>query len=267
VIASAYPIEPAEESPTGFDPQFALAVTVPLAFAASNAMTGGPLNLPPGYDATALIQADRALAVAMADEHPVAAKMALENNIFGVMGRNLSTRTAFVAFRGTADLDDVLADLDVIPVPYEFLPRFGFVHAGFRAVYSLVRASINANLAATCAGCDALLVVGHSLGGALSVVSAPDIFVNMAPHIAPSLTTFAGPKSALGDFVKAFSRLVQTCLRVVNFLDVVPFIPLWPDQHVGTAVHVDSGGPIGPLSRHSLFAYERGLEKLLPASA
>ena len=81
-VAGAYPIEPAEESPTGFDPQFALAVTVPLAFAAYNAMTGGPLNLPPGYDATALIQADRALAVAMADEHPVAAKMALENNIF-----------------------------------------------------------------------------------------------------------------------------------------------------------------------------------------
>jgi len=33
-IAKAYPIGPAEESPTGFDPKFALDVAIPLALAA-----------------------------------------------------------------------------------------------------------------------------------------------------------------------------------------------------------------------------------------
>lgn len=263
VVAKVYAIGPAAESPTGFDPKFALNVAIPLAFAAYNAMSGAPLNLPPGYEATALIQADRALAVAMADQHPVAAKMALENNIFGLMGHNESTRTAFVAFRGTVDLDDVLTDLDAIPVPYGFIRRFGLVHGGFHAVYRLVRDSIIANIAAACAGCDKILGVGHSLGGALAVLSAPDIFVNMPPHIEPRLITFAGPKPGLGDFAKAFNQVIKTCFRVVNFLDVVPFLPPWPYEQVGIAINVNSGGSVDPLYRHSLFAYEAGLEKLV----
>jgi triacylglycerol lipase len=266
VITKAYAIGPAEESPTGFDPKFALAVPLPLAFAAYSAMTGGPLNLPPGYEATALVQADRALAAAMANQHPVVAKMALQNNIFGLMGHNESTQTAFVAFRGTADLDDVLTDLDAIPVPYALLPRFGFVHAGFHALYRVLRGSIIANIAAACAGCNTLLVVGHSLGGALSVISAPDIFVNMAPHIAPSLTTFAGPKPGLGDFAKAFNQVIKTCFRVVNFLDIIPSLPPWPYEQVGIAINVNSGGSFDPLYRHSLYAYQAGLEKLVASS-
>jgi triacylglycerol lipase len=266
LIAKGYAIGPAEESPTGFDPKFALDVAIPLALAAYSAMSGSPLNLPPGYVATALIQADRALAAAMADQHPVAAKMALANNIFGLMGRNESTRTAFVAFRGTADLDDVLTDLDAIPVPYGLIRGFGLVHAGFHAVYRLVRGSIIANIAAACAGCDKILDVGHSLGGALAVVSAPDIFVNMAPHIEPRLITFAGPKPGLGDFAKAFNRVIKTCFRVVNYLDIIPLLPPWPYEQVGTAINVDSGGSFDPLYRHSLFAYQAGLEKLVQSS-
>ncbi len=266
VIAKAYAIGPAEESPTGFDPKFALEVAIPLAFAAYNAMSGAPLNLPPGYEATALVQADRALAVAMADQHPVAAKMAMENNIFGLMGRSESTRTAFVAFRGTVDLDDVLTDFDAIPVLYGFIREFGRVHAGFRAVYRLVRGSITANIAATCVGCDKILVVGHSLGGALAVLSAPDIFVNMAPHIEPRLITFAGPKPGLSDFAKAFNQVIKTCFRVVNFLDIIPSLPPWPYEQVGIPINVDSGGPFNPVWRHSLYAYEAGLKKLVQSS-
>jgi hypothetical protein len=104
------------------------------------------------------------------------------------------------------------------------------------------------------------------LGGALAVLSAPDIFVNMAPHIEPRLITFAGPKPGLGDFAKAFNHVIKTCFRVVNFLDIVPFLPPFPYQQVGIAINVDSGGPIDPLSRHSLFAYQAGLEKLVQST-
>lgn len=263
VEANAAPVGVVTQpSPPGFDPAFALNVGIPLAFSAYNAMSGLPLNLPPGYQATALIQGDRVLAAALAPQHPVAAKMVLQDNIFGIIGNNPSTQTAFLAFRGTADFDDVLTDLDIIPTPYGFVPKFGYVHSGFHAVYRMVRASIVANLAAACVGCNNLLIIGHSLGGALAVIGAPDIFVNIPPNFAPRLITFAGPKAGFGDFVTAFNEIIASCSRVVNYCDIIPPLPPCPYEHAGSAIYVDSGG-IGPGWRHSLKAYQRGLQRLV----
>jgi triacylglycerol lipase len=77
---------------------------------------------------------------------------------------------------------------------------------------------------------------------------------------------FAGPKPGLGDFVKPFNQLITTCFRVVNFLDIIPCLPPWPYEQVGVAINIDSGGPFNPVYRHSLYAYEAGLEKLMESS-
>jgi|SRR5579875_735574 len=262
-IAKADVLGALQDTPTGFDPQFALDVPLPLSFAAYAVEEGGTVILPPGFVQTALIQVDRALAATTAQRHPTVTAIAVNTNIFGLMGRNATTRTAFVAFRGTDDFDDVLTDLDIIPERYAFLSGFGHVHSGFQTVYQLVRGSIAANLAATCAGCDQILITGHSLGAAMAVLAAPDVFVNMPPNIQPGLITFAGPRPGLCDFAKAFDNLIKSCFRVVNFLDLVPCLPPLIYVQVGTQVDVDSGGPIDPISRHSLFAYREGLEKLI----
>jgi triacylglycerol lipase len=263
VLARADAVGAVQDSPTGFDPQFALDVPLPLCFAAYAVEEGGTVTLPPGYVQTALVQVDRALAATMALRHPAVTRIAVNTNIFGLMGRNAATRTAFVAFRGTDDFDDVLTDLDIIPERYALLSGFGHVHAGFQTVYRLVRGSIAANLAATCVGCDQILVTGHSLGAAMAVLAAPDIFLNMPPNIQPRLITFAGPRPGLCDFAKAFNNVIQSCFRVVNFLDLVPCLPPLIYVQVGTQIDVDSGGPIDPISRHSLFAYRAGLERLI----
>jgi triacylglycerol lipase len=256
-------IGPAPEYPTGFDPQFALDVPLPLSLAAYAVEEGGTVTLPSGYVQTALIQVDRALAATMADQHPVVTAIAVNTNIFGLMGRNASTRTAFVAFRGTDDFDDVLTDLDAIPESYAPISGFGLVHAGFQTVYQLVRPSIATNLATACAGCDQILVTGHSLGAALAVLAAPDIFLNMPPNIRPGLITFAGPRPGLCDFARAFNNVIESSFRVVNFLDLVPYLPPLIYVQVGAQIDVDSGGSFDPLSRHSLFAYRDGLERLI----
>src|SRR5579875_2564142 len=237
-IAKADVLGALQDTPTGFDPQFALDVPLPLSFAAYAVEEGGTVILPPGFVQTALIQVDRALAATTAQRHPTVTAIAVNTNIFGLMGRNATTRTAFVS-------------------------GFGHVHSGFQTVYQLVRGSIAANLAATCAGCDQILITGHSLGAAMAVLAAPDVFVNMPPNIQPGLITFAGPRPGLCDFAKAFDNLIKSCFRVVNFLDLVPCLPPLIYVQVGTQVDVDSGGPIDPISRHSLFAYREGLEKLI----
>jgi len=249
-----------------FDAVFARDVVLPLAQAAYAVMGGGPATLPPGYTQTNVIKADAVALAAMVAPQPAVAAMTKNTDIFGLMGHNLTSRTAFVSFRGTSDLDDWLADVDVVPAGYLPIGGFGQVHAGFQDVYELVRNSIATNLATAAAGCDQILITGHSLGAALAVLAAPDVFRKMPPNtIEPRLITFAGPRAGLSDFAANFNAAIESCFRVVNFLDIVPYVPPTPYVHVGAQITVDGGGPVQVAWRHSLAAYEKGLSALIAA--
>jgi triacylglycerol lipase len=249
-----------------FDAAFARDVALPLAEAAHAAIGGGPVTLPSGYAQTSLIRSDPAVLNTMTAPHPTVAAMTTDTDIFGLMGHNASTRIAFVSFRGTSDVEDWVADIDVIPKNYLPVPGFGQVHSGFQDLYELVRNNIAANLATATAGCDQILITGHSLGAALAVLAAPDISRKMPPNnIEPRLITFAGPRVGLGDFVAAFNAAIESCFRVVNFLDIVPYVPPPPYVHVGAQIAVDSGGPVQVGWRHSLNAYRGGLSALIAA--
>lgn len=240
-------------------------MVLPLAVAAYTVMDGGKPALPSGFAQTALIEADTSHLATLSDSPPAAAMMK-DTNIFGLMGRNASARTAFLSFRGSSDLADWLADFDFIPATYRPVSGFGQVHAGFQDVYECVRDNIAASLPAATAGCDQILVTGHSLGAALAVLAAPDIALAMPPNtIEPRLVTFGGPRVGLTDFASAFNAAIECCFRVVNFLDIVPLVPPPPYVHVGTEIAVDSGGPIDIVWRHSLAAYRDGLSALIAA--
>lgn len=250
--------------PVAFDAVFARDVVLPLATAAYAVMGGGPVALPSDFTQTALIEADGAVLTSMTEPHPALTAMVKDTRIFGLMGRNATSRTAFVSFRGTSDLGDWLADINVAPESYSSTSGFGKVHSGFQDVYETVRNSIAGNLATATAECDQILVTGHSLGAALAVLAAPDMLRNMLPNtIKPQLITFAGPRVGLADFATAFNTAVESCFRVVNFLDIVPLVPPDPYVQVGTGIPIDSGGPIDIAWRHSLKAYQAGLTALI----
>lgn len=241
-------------------------MVLPLATAAYTVMDGGSAVLPPGFAQTSLIEADGAQLVAMSEPHPAVTAMTKDTNIFGLMGRNATTRTAFVSFRGSSDPADWVADFDAIPEVYLPVTGFGRVHAGFQDVYQLVRNSVADNLAAASTDCNQILVTGHSLGAALAVLCAPDMFRNMPPNkIEPRLITFGGPRVGLSDFATAFNATIESCFRVVNFLDIVPQVPPPPYVHVGAEIAVDSGGKVDFGWRHSLTAYRQGLSALITA--
>ncbi|MFW3114907.1 class 3 lipase [Mycobacterium haemophilum DSM 44634] len=249
-----------------FDPQFALDVPLPLSFAAYAIENSLHVKLPPGYDWTAKVVVNVDDAAVLRAQNPKLAKIAkvaIDQRVFGLMGRNISTRTAFLAFRGTVDYDDVITDLGMMPTPYHPVDGFGWVHSGFLFMYGLLRRSIVEYLPVACTGCDKLLITGHSLGAALAVLAAPDVMKNVVPNLVPSLITFAGPAAGLWDFATAFNGAIDNCYRVVNAYDLVPYMPPPPYEHVGVPVAVDSGGSVDPFWRHSLYAYQVGLERMI----
>jgi hypothetical protein len=244
-----------------FDSRLARDVALPLTGAAYSAMNGQPLDLPKGFVETALIQADQDNAPGKPDSGSTLVEaMTKSTGIFGLVGQNEDTKTAFVSFRGTQDLDDWIHDFDAETADYQPRPGYGQVHAGFQEVYRLVRGSLAANLATACQGCTQLLLTGHSLGAALAVLAAPDVRWNMPPQLEPRLITFAGPRVGLPDFVNSFNTDIEACFRVVNLLDIVPHVPGPPYVHVGAEIDVDSGGDWR--TRHSLDAYRIGIDKL-----
>lgn len=252
-----------------FSASYARDVVLPLAQAAYTVMSGAAPALPPGFTRTALIEADPAHLATLPEQHPAQA-MAKDTHIFGLMGHDLATGTAFVSFRGSSDVADWIADFDFLPAPYKPVTGFGQVHAGFQDVYFCVRHSVAANLPTAADGCQNILITGHSLGAALAVLAAPDIAGIRLPGtpprtIEPRLTTFAGPRVGLPDFAAAFDAAIECCYRVVNFLDIVPLVPPRPYAHVGAEIAVDSGGAIDVGWRHSLAAYDAGLSALMAA--
>ena len=148
-----------------------------------------------------------------------------------------------IAFRGTQTPADWLKDLDFVPAPYLPLPGRGTVHQGFQQVYYAVRGSILAYLKANMDATE-LLVVGHSLGGALATLAIPDI-LNQFPEgaIAPILYTFASPRAGHNDFATFFNGRINVAWRTVNVWDVVPHVPptLAAYVHVGQQLTIDSG--------------------------
>jgi triacylglycerol lipase len=229
-----------------FDPHYAISVGIPIAQAAYDAQHGIPA-MPPGFAAIALIQPDQA----SAKRHPVTEAMIKHNNIFGLVGRYGST--VFVGFRGTETPEEFLEDFTVLPAADE---HFGYVADGFLDLYRMVASEVMATVRANLMAHDNLLVVGHSLGGALATFAALDCATYIRE---PSVMTFASPRVGFHGFAATFNKSIETCWRITNFLDVVPEVPLPPYAHIGTHVAVNGGGSL--FTRHFLPAYAAGLTK------
>lgn len=164
-----------------------------------------------------------------------------------------------VAFRGTADIEDASTDIEVKVQPYKCVPGYGDVHEGFQEVYFAVRDSVLACLDKTAK----IFVTGHSMGGALSHLAAPDILYQL--HVQPTIATFAAPRSAKSNFASKFDKDIQECYRIVNVWDPIPRVPsLWTGyRHVGKSVTFNGGFTLDPLRAHSLDStYRPGVAKL-----
>ncbi len=252
-----------------FDVQFTISTYYPAANAAYQIQTVPNPVLPAGFALAGPLEADPQKAAALMsstppEQHVMVNAMLADSNIFGLVAWNAAVKTAMVAFRGTQDAKDWLDDLDAVPVDYQAVKGIGLAHMGFQLVYEHVRASLNTLLTGPCAGAQRILITGHSLGGAVAVLSGFDIARNIVAGSVPEFCTFAGPRAVDPGFSGKFNAAFPVCNRVVNFMDVVPQVPLPPlYEHVGAEQLVHGGfKPLDVVYAHRLTTYLTGLQKL-----
>lgn len=239
-----------------FDYDFAYNVLLPLSAAAySLPLTKGVM--PEGYEQVSPIHVDQTPNLKTAK-----LKELINRNQFGWV--YLKERTLIVAYRGTDDFSDVVSDVDIHHEDYKCVSNYGSVHQGFQAVYVAIRDSV-IDICKLCTGTyDRLILTGHSLGGALSELSAPDLYHQNLGN--PEVINFAAPRVGKRDFARSFDADKLRCTRVVNRWDSIPKLPsLWTGYlHVGDAVTINGGFTLNSLHAHSLDnSYRPGIRNML----
>lgn len=181
---------------------------------------------------------------------------------FGLIARQASDLV--IAFRGTEDRAEWLADFSVLPVPYRH--GKGQVHLGFQEVYESLHDSIYQHTQEL-AQAKRILITGHSLGAALAIAFA----ANFQGHldIETLVYTFAGPRFGDVEFAEWFDALGIETYRIVNKLGILPDpVPHVPSQHtgfrhVGLEVAVEGARTWEIAIAHDLWSsYGQGLGKL-----
>jgi predicted lipase len=160
-----------------------------------------------------------------------------------------SPRYNLLAFRGTKVPQDWMEDIYCTPVRFDWIfsaaPAIGEIHAGFGHTLADGLDRVTAALA----GRDqtkALLVTGHSLGGALAALAGACFAVTgAAVRPVNGIYTFGQPRIGLHDFCNTYGRILDGKLvRFVNKQDLVPRVPFrgWDYSDEGTMIHFDSSG-------------------------
>jgi triacylglycerol lipase len=182
----------------------------------------------------------------------------------------------YLAFRGTQTVSEWNNNIKFTQVDYTFVTQGGQTHRGFTEIYGTVNKPIveTINNLLVSGSYSTLYVTGHSLGGALAILAAPELRTRTS--LKPIMYSFAGPRVGDPNFQQLYDELVTNSWRTVNTNDPVPELPpkkvLIPVDgndvqefsyaHVATEHKITFGSPIKGLddiavigSNHSMCNY------------
>lgn len=145
------------------------------------------------------------------------------SHTYGYVAYEPTYKRLNIAFRGTVNLKNWLTNVDALYADFGGLKR---VHKGFLKAYQNVRPQLKAAIrfAKEKYVINEVYVMGHSLGGALAVLSIEEI----AHHFKAKqvhLITFGAPRVGNIEFVQYIHRRVKEATRVINYRDPVPHLP------------------------------------------
>ena len=164
---------------------------------------------------------------------------------YGFVTFNKSEDVIIVSFRGSADVQNWIANVDAAQAwPFPQLPNVA-VHAGFYQVYASVVAGLLQGVFGAqkaCPRCRKLLVTGHSLGGALATMGAFEWSELFRNQLEVSLVTFGSPRLGNPAFEREFRRRpIRRHWRVVHNADIVPHVPQqWQFPYWTVFSHVET---------------------------
>ncbi len=131
-----------------------------------------------------------------------------------------------IALRGTQTETEWFGNISSRQVGFRTRePQYGRVHRGFQLAYEKIITQIRRTLPQLNPELP-LYVTGHSLGGAVAVLTAADLaFDNSFPRNQTWVYTYASPRVGDPTFVQVYNDLLPNTFRVVNLADTVPITP------------------------------------------
>jgi hypothetical protein len=132
----------------------------------------------------------------------------------------------WVVFRGTKYVGDILQDLNM--TQSRFREDGVLVHTGFLGIYQAARVkeTVERVLTSRRDRFRTLLVTGHSLGGAMSMLTLYDLSSAYGDSYDVVCYTFGCPRVGNTAFTDRLKHYKNICYRIANSDDIVPNIPL-----------------------------------------
>ena len=157
--------------------------------------------------------------------HAVSNPKHCDQGVILAVGRVNNKDTLYVAYRGTTTWSAAIADADIALQKEPRIPG-GRIHSGFSKRSRETARARDIVYCATIANCETIITCGHSLGGAVSSVSALDLlqFLGKDTEIKVHNITFGAPFFA-NQPVRKFCEtkdFAQHFLHYVSCEDIVP---------------------------------------------
>jgi len=159
----------------------------------------------------------------------------------------LSGDTLYIVWRGSSSPKDFLEDAQVKKV--NFVEPGEKVHNGFYTAFSSVKkdlySSINYVVSNNLDKIKSVVICGHSLGAALTVISSYMICKDF-PQIAHLVknVTIGCPRVGNSTFKDNYNKLVPKSIRIVNDKDLVTRIPKIGFTHINEGITLNENGEV-----------------------
>ncbi|KAI9029627.1 Lipadyou-2 [Phycomyces nitens] len=164
----------------------------------------------------------------------------------GYIARNDRSKVINLVFRGTSSIPNFIDDFDFSAQDYP--PVTGTkIHTGFYKTYLEVQKHVLSVMMKEITAHPRYHVVvsGHSLGGALAIIGALDLFQHDSRFNAKNLSikTYGGPRVGNPAFAYYVTGTGISLERIVNKHDIVPHVPpqFFGFLHPGTEYWIRGG--------------------------
>ncbi|KAJ3491706.1 hypothetical protein NLI96_g520 [Meripilus lineatus] len=139
-----------------------------------------------------------------------------------------------VAYEGTdpTKIYSMLTDLDFVRRPlnrtlFPGIPANVLVHRGFADQHEMTATIVLSEVKKLLSSKNAqkVILVGHSLGGALSELAALYMTLNLPSNVHVKGVTYGTPRVGNSEFAKFFNSKVHDFYRINNERDLIPLVP------------------------------------------